>query len=824
MGDYKIYSVIDYKIKNFEEFLIKKSVEFSDIDDICEELENDKFYHFRITKILNKKYTFFGDIDHYDNDIHCFIKILKTFLKEYYNLSVHATDIMYTENNIKTGSYHYSIPKWNLSLEKLKEIHSNLSNINKDAFIKNNGEKVVDTTIYSEHWFRCPNQSKGNDSSGAKHIIKVGNIKDFIVDYVPENSINIDDVNFIDKNNNIKKKNTIEFNNEKKIIVEKNNINEQNDDKKAININLIQKFISILSANYYNDYNDWMKVGMILKYSSKQYNFNFFELFDNFSKKSLKYKKDEVQKFWNGLKENRITITIGSLFDFAKKSNSTEYKKILKESYSIEKIEINEKYICEKLKDIAGQYFFFLNKSLYSFNNKNHLWYKDSIETIKKYISDDLYDYLFGLLNDSIDDETYLKTQIKELKKYCQINKWIEELLKTFRTRFLDENNDDIKFDLNPYLLGFNNGVYDLKQKIFRKYEFTDYITTRTGYNYKKSTEEERFVIYDLFAHIETEEDNRYLLWQILSSGIIGKCHEVFIIFDGRGGNGKSVTTRLMLEALGDYAYKGNVQTLCSKQKTGANPELANMNLKRYIIFSEPESTEKIHNSILKELTGNSRINARKLYENKCDVIIPATIVLECNDKINLKNDSTEGETRRIINYTYKSKFTKNKDEVNEEERIFLARDISDEFIQKYKLAFIDILIEKAIIFMEEDNEKFKITESVKKTTEKYISESYCFLTFLNEETEKTKKETDYISLSELFSRFKSSDYYFNSSKEERRDKLSLKKMKEFFETNKEISKNFRHLLDKIIDGNRIRGNNVIIGYKFKKEDYNDEQ
>jgi phage/plasmid-associated DNA primase len=585
-----------------------------------------------------------------------------------------------------------------------------------------------------------------------------------------------------------------------------------NDEK---NIEIIKKFVEILAANYYNDYNDWMKVGMILKYSSKQYNNNFFDLFDSFSKKSLKYKKDDVKKFWDNLCPLKITITIGSLYDFAKKSNSSEYKKILKDIYSKEKIEITEKYICEKLKEIAGQYFFFLNGSLYSFNNKNHLWYKDSIETIKKYISDDLYDYLFGLLNDSIDDETYLKAQIKELKKYCLTNKFSEELLKTFKTRFLNEDNGDIKFDNNPYLLGFNNGVYDLKDKIFRKYEFTDYITTRTGYNYKKSTEEERYIIYDLFNHIETDAENRYLLWQILASGIIGICYEKFIIFDGRGGNGKSVTSRFMLESLGDYAYKGNVQTLCSKQKSGANPEIANMNLKRYVIFSEPEATEKIHNSIIKELTGNAKINARKLYENKCDIIIPATIVLECNDKITLKNDSTDGEVRRIINYTYKSKFTKDLTEVNEAERIFLARDITEQFIHKYKYAFIDILIEKAYVFINEDNEKFKITESVKKSTEKYISESYCFLNFLNEITEKTKKDTDFITISDLHIKFRTSDYYLNSTKEEKRDKLSLKKMKEFFESNKETILNYKQNFDKMINGKRTQASNVLVGYKF---------
>jgi phage/plasmid-associated DNA primase len=544
--------------------------------------------------------------------------------------------------------------------------------------------------------------------------------------------------------------------------------------------------------------------------------YNLFDLFDEFSKKSLKYNKDDVAKYWKNLNINKITITIGSLYEFAKKSNSSEYKKILKEIYSRKKIEITEKYICEKIQEIAGQHFFYLNGSLYSFNSKNSLWYKDTTETLKKFISDDLYDHLFSLLNDSAEDETYLKLQIKELKKYCLTNKGSEELLKTFRTRFLNNNNSEIKFDSNPYLFGFNNGVYDIKNNVFRKYEFNDYITTRTGYNYIKSTEEERFIIYDIMKHIETDDDNRYLLWQILASGIIGTCHQKFIIFDGRGGNGKSITTKFMLESLGDYAYKGNVQTLCSKQQLGANPEIANMNLKRYIIFSEPEATEKIYNSIMKELTGNSRINARKLYENKCDVIIQATFVLECNDKITLKNDSTEGEERRIINYTYKSKFTTNQTEVNEKERIFLAKDISDEFIQKYKFAFVDILIEKAHKFINDDNQIFKITESVKKATEKYISSSYQFLNFLDETAQKTNSDCDYISLTDLYAKFKYSDFYLNSTKEEKREKLTSKKMKEFFEQNKTTMCSFRSEFSKIINNKRIHVYSVLVGYKFK--------
>ena len=40
-------------------------------------------------------------------------------------------------------------------------------------------------------------------------------------------------------------------------------------------------------------------------------------------------------------------------------------------------------------------------------------------------------------------------------------------IMKECAERFWDEELED-KLDSNPYLLGFQNGVYDFKQKIFR--------------------------------------------------------------------------------------------------------------------------------------------------------------------------------------------------------------------------------------------------------------------------------------------------------------------------------------------------------------------
>ena len=56
-----------------------------------------------------------------------FINLLSKFQK-YYNLDFTENEFKYTQNNCNINSYLYSIPKWNLSTEKLKEIHSNFKN------------------------------------------------------------------------------------------------------------------------------------------------------------------------------------------------------------------------------------------------------------------------------------------------------------------------------------------------------------------------------------------------------------------------------------------------------------------------------------------------------------------------------------------------------------------------------------------------------------------------------------------------------------------------------------------------------------------------
>lgn len=163
---YKLYAIDNYARTKI---IMKECVEY-ELDDLIEELQKNRGYHMRIDKDGN--YIFFGDLDHYKGDYESFSDLLMNFLKKYYDIQVSLRDISYTKNEGKDGSFHYSIPKYNASCAKIKEIHQNFldkypdrlseTSINKKG--KETITRFVDTTIYTDKWFRYPLQ----DKAGAK--------------------------------------------------------------------------------------------------------------------------------------------------------------------------------------------------------------------------------------------------------------------------------------------------------------------------------------------------------------------------------------------------------------------------------------------------------------------------------------------------------------------------------------------------------------------------------------------------------------------------------------------------------------------------------
>jgi len=62
MADFEIFSVKNYENAN-SNFIKNNTIFYHDIDELCEELKKDNYYHFRVHK--NKEYIIFGDLDNF---------------------------------------------------------------------------------------------------------------------------------------------------------------------------------------------------------------------------------------------------------------------------------------------------------------------------------------------------------------------------------------------------------------------------------------------------------------------------------------------------------------------------------------------------------------------------------------------------------------------------------------------------------------------------------------------------------------------------------------------------------------------------------------
>lgn len=208
---YKIWSIDAYKYCG-KEFISNKFVEL-ELNELLNALEMDNGYHMRI--ISNNNYIFYGDCDGFksfqknkkSDTFEEFAELLISFLSKHYQIELDVNDISYTSNESKPGYHHYSVPKLYGSTKKLTEIHEYFQKYDK-RFIytenetegkqkKNKVQKVVDSGVYTTKWFRYPNQIKEN-IPGTEHVIKRGKMIDFVVEYVPEYSICINDKKYTD--------------------------------------------------------------------------------------------------------------------------------------------------------------------------------------------------------------------------------------------------------------------------------------------------------------------------------------------------------------------------------------------------------------------------------------------------------------------------------------------------------------------------------------------------------------------------------------------------------------------------------------------------
>ena len=227
--------------------------------------------------------------------------------------------------------------------------------------------------------------------------------------------------------------------------------------------------------------------------------------------------------------------------------------------------------------------------------------------------------------------------------------------------------DSNVEFDvLKPYYFVFNNTAFDFQTRQAVVIKREDYITQSSKYDYEEPTSESIDEMKKIMEEIHPDKDYRDCYTSILRSGCIGVRMEKFILANGGGRNGKGLLSALMSLLLGDdYYYDGNVLTLTEKVKGGANPEIANMNKKRFVVFKEPEANSSLQFGMIKALTGDATINARGLYCNNTKTTLQGTMILEVNGKPNINGKIDDSAVERWINVDFPNCFTDNPDLVD---------------------------------------------------------------------------------------------------------------------------------------------------------------
>ena len=179
-----------------------------------------------------------------------------------------------------------------------------------------NINKYVDTSIYSNKWFRLPNQT--NEDKPLMHYIKRGNMSDFLIHHIDDNAI--DNIPFFTKTK--PKAKFVDIDNTK-----------INNEIQTTSINCFQnteiesqKLLNILDIDRVNDRKKWIKLGFLL-YSIYEYS-EGLSIFIKMSQSSLLYVDDTyIITTYETFKDKKYNIN--SLHYFAQQDNITEYKKII---------------------------------------------------------------------------------------------------------------------------------------------------------------------------------------------------------------------------------------------------------------------------------------------------------------------------------------------------------------------------------------------------------------------------------------------------------------------------------------------------------------
>ncbi len=537
----------------------------------------------------------------------------------------------------------------------------------------------------------------------------------------------------------------------------------------------VERLMNMLSHTRSEKYDTWIEIGWIVYNITKGCN-EGFELWNKFSKRTTKgnYNEPSILFAWDHMQVR--SYTMGSLRLFASQDSPDLYK-VYQEEHSSKNVTASlnggHSDLAMQLFDVYSTKFICasIEKKLW-YEYKNHRWVKiDSGITLRTRINTDLVEKYNEEIKKCFDgngaqtqtDENQARSKkLNAIIVHLKSSGFKDCIMKECQEKFF--NGDFLELlDNDKYLLGFTNGVLDMRSLTFRAGKAEDYISMTTGYDYIEHNDTDEAVVEVNLILTKIFPDpvlRRYALEYFARLLKGGNDAKNFLCHQGHGDNGKSVIIELVEKALGKYMVKLPTSLLIGKrtQSSQASPELARTHGVRFAVLQEPDGNDVINGGILKELSGNDTVFIRGLFQSGNDMKLLFKLSFICN-KLPRLGAEDQATWNRVRVLPYESTFPKDNSKVpltweeQLKQKIFFRNNTITEKFDIYKTAFMWLLFKtyKECVQKGWTDDPKRVTEA----TDQYRENNDFLLQFITECIKSDPRPGCNIGLNDAYNTFK---------------------------------------------------------------------
>ena len=187
-------------------------------------------------------------------------------------------------------------------------------------------------------------------------------------------------------------------------------------------------------------------------------------------------------------------------------------------------------------------------------------------------------------------------------------------------------------FDVDPYMLNLQNGVLDLRTGDLMQHDPKLRMTSLSPVAWDPTAE---CPTWWNFIHQTFQNDmelEAYVQRALGYSITAATTEAALMLCVGTGQNGKSLMFNVLRAVLGtDMSMQAETTLFTSQRSSQDQYSLADLRSKRFIVATELEDGARLSEALVKQLTGNDTIRARRIYEQPTEFSPTSKIWLTAN-------------------------------------------------------------------------------------------------------------------------------------------------------------------------------------------------